>query len=288
MEESCTTTKRQKRSKEGRNGRIGSKPNSTTEPKEESDYRKNLKIPSTVLTTYSKPTSSEESSLPYDTFIKDGTMYIKPNQKARVIYLPLDKAPVWYIENFIPADKTKKLYTTFLQTLKWKKKDFENRATALYGDSGVQYQYGPKYGDYSKEDQTAIEWTEELRQIKTMIEEELKTQQKEEEKKKFNVCLGNYYANGKRGIGWHSDNEEIGAKTPIASISLGAAREFKFMQKKTSKQEDSIKKWSITLNDGSLIVMGQPCQEHYLHTIERDDSTLGRVNLTYRFVQHTS
>ena len=43
---------------------------------------------------------------------------------------------------------------------------------------------------------------------------------------KFNVCLLNYYQNGTQRIGWHSDREEPGRSTPIASISLGVPRQF--------------------------------------------------------------
>ena len=42
----------------------------------------------------------------------------------------------------------------------------------------------------------------------------------------FNVCLGNYYEDGQHRIGWHTDREEIGRTTPIASVSLGAERRF--------------------------------------------------------------
>ena len=95
----------------------------------------------------------------------------------------------------------------------------------------------------------------------------------------FNVCLLNYYQDGSQAIGWHSDREEIGRTTPIASISLGAVRSF-CVRSKHDGMRDRAK---IELQDGSLVVMENICQEEYLHCVPRQsDVTEGRINLTFR------
>lgn len=94
---------------------------------------------------------------------------------------------------------------------------------------------------------------------------------------KFNICLVNYYEHGKKAIGWHSDNEEKGSTSCIASISLGAERQFSF--RKTGTKE--IYK-SILLHHGSLLVMGEGCQENYQHSLMVSKCKTPRLNLTFR------
>jgi alkylated DNA repair dioxygenase AlkB len=89
--------------------------------------------------------------------------------------------------------------------------------------------------------------------------------------------LANYYVNGKKSIGYHSDNEEKGDIECIASISLGAERIFSFRSKATN----SISR--IKLSNGSLLVMDKGCQDNYDHCLVQDKSiTNGRLNLTFR------
>ena len=103
---------------------------------------------------------------------------------------------------------------------------------------------------------------------------------KEEKKKvEFNVCLLNYYENGQQRIGFHSDNEELGRSTPIASISLGATRQF-LIRSKTDGVND---RTSISMTNGSLIIMENKCQLDYLHSVPKEGNvTSGRINLTFR------
>jgi len=104
---------------------------------------------------------------------------------------------------------------------------------------------------------------------------------KEDKKKKveFNVCLLNYYENGQQRIGFHSDREELGRSTPIASISLGATRQF-LIRSKTDGVND---RTSISMTNGSLIIMENKCQLDYLHSVPKEGNvTTGRINLTFR------
>ena len=98
-------------------------------------------------------------------------------------------------------------------------------------------------------------------------------------KVEFNVCLLNYYQDGTQRIGWHSDREELGRSTPIASISLGASRQF-LIRSKTDGVNDRA---NLTMANGSLVIMENICQHKYLHSVPKEsDVTSGRINLTFR------
>lgn len=117
---------------------------------------------------------------------------------------------------------------------------------------------------------TVSPFPDELIEIKIKLEQLLN--------KKFNICLCNYYVHGKKSIGWHYDNEERGDINCIASLSFGVEREFSF--RKIGSKE--IYK-SIVLHNGSLLVMGKGCQEHYQHALLADKQyTDPRLNLTFR------
>jgi hypothetical protein len=95
----------------------------------------------------------------------------------------------------------------------------------------------------------------------------------------FNVCLLNFYEDGDQRIGWHSDREEVGRDTPIASVSLGATRAFMVR----SKERGVSDRITLDLEHGSLCVMENKCQLDYLHSIPKQKNvTEGRINLTFR------
>lgn len=95
---------------------------------------------------------------------------------------------------------------------------------------------------------------------------------------KFNACLLNYYHNGKEAMGWHADNEpEIIKNSTIASISLGAERFFEF------KHRTKPDKRKLLLQNGSLLLMKNETQNHWLHRLTPDTkSNQPRINLTFR------
>jgi len=95
----------------------------------------------------------------------------------------------------------------------------------------------------------------------------------------FNVCLLNFYESGEQRIGWHSDREEIGRDTPIASVSLGATRTLMVRSKQNGVQDRA----SITMTNGSMVVMENICQHLYVHSVPKESNvTEGRINLTFR------
>ena len=100
---------------------------------------------------------------------------------------------------------------------------------------------------------------------------------------KYNGVLVNRYADGKQNVGWHSDNEaEIIKESPIASISLGASRDFLIRHNQTKKIT------KIELFSGDLLLMYSPMQQHWQHSLpKRAKVTTPRINLTFRqLIEH--
>lgn len=141
------------------------------------------------------------------------------------------------------------------------------RKVAWYGDSDYTY-------SYSNTTKQALPWIQELLAIKN------KTEQITLEK--YNSCLLNLYHNGGEGMSWHSDNEkELAQDGAIASLSFGAERKFSLKHKITGQTV------SVILENGSLLLMKDTTQTHWLHSLPK--STVikkPRINLTFRkFVQ---
>tara|TARA_X000000368_G_scaffold188944_1_gene149015 strand:+ start:913 stop:1512 length:600 start_codon:yes stop_codon:yes gene_type:complete len=97
----------------------------------------------------------------------------------------------------------------------------------------------------------------------------------------FNSVLLNYYRDGNDSVSWHADDEKsLGSQVNIASISIGAERDFQFKRKDGNGERQK-----ITLTNGSLLVMHSPIQEFWLHQIpKRKKINEPRVNLTFRYI----
>ncbi len=190
--------------------------------------------------------------------------------------LHFENATVIYEPDFLSRDESQTLFTlisTLFEQGERKLIDTEtssyrlNRKTMVFIDSDIDKSIIPKiWGNNVK----ILAFPPELLAIKQKLETQLSF--------KFNICLANYYNSGKNSIGWHSDNEEKGSTSCIASISLGQEREFLFKKKGTNETYKS-----LLLHHGSLIVMGDGCQENYQHSLPVDKSVKEpRLNLTFR------
>ncbi len=137
------------------------------------------------------------------------------------------------------------------------------RKVAWYGNASYTY----KYSGVSKQ---AIMWTKELYQLKQLTESI--------SGETFNSCLLNLYHSGDEGMGWHSDNEaSIQENSTIASISLGAERKFSFRHKKSKEVI------SLTLQNGSFLIMKKDTQTHWHHSLPKSKKVSElRINLTFR------
>ena len=95
-------------------------------------------------------------------------------------------------------------------------------------------------------------------------------------------CLLNLYHNGSEGMAWHSDGEkDLKKHGVIASLTFGAERKFSF------KHKNSKEKIDIFLEDGSLLIMKDQTQDHWLHRLPPTKTIHGaRINLTFRTIEN--
>lgn len=96
----------------------------------------------------------------------------------------------------------------------------------------------------------------------------------------FSGVLVNCYRDGLDSVGWHSDDEpEWGPDPVIASVSLGATRDFMLRH----RSDGHIPPVKIALTHGSLLVMGPGTQTAWQHQLpKRRRVTEPRINLTFR------
>lgn len=96
-----------------------------------------------------------------------------------------------------------------------------------------------------------------------------------------NNCLLNYYLDGKSRMGFHSDQTDIlFPDTGVAIISLGTTRALTFRN-----INDQTIRHSYLLPSGSLIYMTQAVQDEWQHAIPRDNTSEGRISLTFRKIR---
>ncbi|MCI2227704.1 alpha-ketoglutarate-dependent dioxygenase AlkB [Polaribacter sp. MSW13] len=146
------------------------------------------------------------------------------------------------------------------------KKIITKRKVAWYGTSEFSY-------TYSKITKKANFFTKELIELKDIVEKETG--------ETFNSCLLNLYPSGAEGMAYHSDGEKMLKKNgAIASLSLGAERKFSFKHKKNKQRIDLI------LEKGSLLVMKEGTQTHWLHRLPPTKKVNSpRINLTFRTIE---
>ncbi len=164
-------------------------------------------------------------------------------------------------------------FDCLLNTIEWKndqaiiygKRIITKRKVAWYGETDFEY-------TYSNTTKRALLWTNELLELKLIIEE--KTGEH------FNSCLLNLYHNGDEGMAWHNDAEkDLKKNGAIGSLSFGAERKFAFKHKETKETV------SLILEHGSLLVMKGTTQTNWLHRLPPTRLiTKPRINLTFRTI----
>jgi alkylated DNA repair dioxygenase AlkB len=139
------------------------------------------------------------------------------------------------------------------------------RLTAWYGDAGASY-------SYSGITMAPTAWTPLLGDLKARAETLAGCG--------FNSALLNYYRDGRDSVGWHADAEpELGRNPVIASLSLGATRQFEFRRKPPGPPESH----AIALEHGSCLVMAGAVQHLWHHRLPRAlRVTEPRINITFR------
>lgn len=97
------------------------------------------------------------------------------------------------------------------------------------------------------------------------------------------ACLANHYAEGTGSIPWHHD--EVRAHGPaklVIALSLGGTRRMELRQRHAPSQPPL----SLTLPEGSAVVMAGDAQEHWEHRLPLDeDAAPRRISLTFRSIE---
>lgn len=186
--------------------------------------------------------------------------------------LPRDGS-VHYLGGILNPREAQDYFDILLETIPWKhdeivvfgKRIVTARMVAWYGDSSFSY-------TYSGIIKHALKWTDELRELKVIAEKRTGAS--------FNSCLLNLYHDGSEGMAWHSDDEKMLVRhAAIASLSFGAERKFCFKHKRTRQTA------SVILENGSLLVMKDTTQTHWLHGLPKSKKIKApRINLTFRSI----
>lgn len=188
--------------------------------------------------------------------------------------LPKD-GTVLYLGPIMTKQKANQFFEDLIQSIEWENDEaiifgkhiITKRKAAWYGDEAFEY-------TYSKITKKAMPWTKELLSLKALVEEE--------SQESYNSCLLNLYNDGNEGMAWHSDGEkDLKKNGAIASMSFGAERKFAF------KHKESKEVVSLVLEHGSLLVMKDTTQSHWLHRLATSKLvTKPRINLTFRTIVH--
>lgn len=192
-----------------------------------------------------------------------------------IIHFNLPDADITYYPGIFTVEKANQLFTKLKTEIPWQqdnisvfgRKYAQPRLTALIGNEGKPYSYSNIIMQPHK-------WNAVLLFIKYEVEEICHEQ--------FTTVLLNLYRDGKDSNGWHADNEkELGQNPVIASVSLGAERNF-HLQHNTIKEA----KLKINLEHGSLLVMKGKTQHFWKHQIPKTTKPIGeRINLTFRIIK---
>ena len=175
------------------------------------------------------------------------------------------------------AEQATTLFDDLLREIEWR----QERIT-LFGKTHAVPRLSCWMGDaetvysYSNMTMQPVAWSDTVRRIKHQIEAVSSCS--------FNSVLINYYRDGQDSNGWHSDNEpELGFDPVIASLSLGAERDF-LLRHKTNKAL----RQSIPLQHGSLLTMRGATQRCWQHHVPKRAMAKARLNLTFRTVVKTT
>jgi len=187
--------------------------------------------------------------------------------------LGLYEADVEYWPEFYSVDESHRFYKQLIDEVDWQ----QDRVT-VYGKEHLAPRlsrwFGEPWMDYTYASYTmkASAMTSLLKQIQANIEQQTG--------ERFNSVLVNYYRDGSDSNGWHSDDEpELGNNPIIASLSLGASRDFHLRHKRNKEM-----KHKMSLENGSLLMMRGTTQSHWQHHVPKRANADGRINLTFRTI----
>lgn len=206
----------------------------------------------------------------------------KPESATRLI-LHDGAATVPYTPSFLSRNDADRYFSTLLASTQWNEERIKimgrelpaPRLVFAYGDAGVSYMYAGVR-------KLAHSWNESILGAKRAVEAFTGLT--------FNYALLNLYRDGRDCIGWHSDDEsDLIENHVIASVSLGAERDFLLKRKKSDVNDDEADEDPMLiktlLGHGSLLLMMGDTQRRYKHCVpRRARCRMSRINITFRQV----
>lgn len=185
-------------------------------------------------------------------------------------------AAVMLARAFMPPEPAQALFTRLLNEVPWHQDKIRvygkthdvPRVHQWYGDEGSTYSWSGVH-------MRPLPWTPLLTDVKDRVERQIG--------QRFNSVLVNLYRDGNDSVGWHADDEpELGECPCIASVSLGAVRDFVIRPKEKAKRPAETVK--IELPHGSLLFMYGYTQANCEHSLPKRKGVGPRINLTFRRV----
>lgn len=190
-------------------------------------------------------------------------------------HLVLPDAELLLFERFFEPAESAALFQSLMEQTPWRQDHIHMhgrllavpRLQAWYGSASASYGYsGLKF--------EPLPFTPLLLQLGKHLQEILGHA--------FNSVLLNQYRDGNDSVSWHSDDEkELGHDPVIASLSLGCERRLDLKH----RTRRDLKKLSLPLTDGSLLLMGKGLQRYWMHQVPKQAGITGiRINLTFRLI----
>lgn len=193
--------------------------------------------------------------------------------------LPLPGADVEYLPGFVSQNLAGLWFAALLQdgAVAWRQDRIKMygrevpipRLNAWYGDAGLDY-------SYSGIPMQPESWSDLLAEIRRQVEAAAGH--------RFTSALINLYRDHEDSVAWHADDEpELGPQPVIASLSLGAAREFQMRHR--DFRNNGLATHKMILQPGSLLIMRGDTQKNWLHQVPKRSAAAvdgPRINLTFR------
>jgi len=180
---------------------------------------------------------------------------------------------VYYFPSFFKESHADLYFEQLSREVNWKQEPIK-----IFGKTLMQPRltawFGSKDYSYSGITMHAAPFNRTLLKIKDKIESA--------SGENFNSALLNLYRDGQDSMGWHRDNEkELGLNPVIASLSLGATRQFRLRNYKDKKTVVSTE-----LENGSLLLMRGETQHYWEHSLSKTSTIKGpRINITFRYIK---
>ena len=186
----------------------------------------------------------------------------------------LPDAQVGLVDSFLAPEEAALFFHELLAGIRWRQDTIKMwgkvhdvpRLQQWFADDGMAY-------TWSGIRMEPEPWIAPLERLRARLHEALGL--------RFNTALANLYRDGNDTVGWHADDEpELGEAPVIASVSLGATRDFVLRHRTRPELVQS-----ISLAHGSLLVMEGETQMHWRHCVPRRKRvSTPRINLTFRHV----